>query len=672
MNSELIIKTTIWEKENFELVDYLNDDIIINKITINSSGVLCRNNKETYFTPGDNIPKSPNYLLRINKNLEIGKYVIDCGNWSKDLSKLVEEQGIFFVYRGLSFHELSKNYSYRYYKLSQGDIFKIGRMYFKVLDIHLNREGLDLKSNNSIKGTFIRSSSCNSIIVNGQQIIKGEFSNNQNKKPLNKLYYNKINKLNNNNNNSILSKKSNNYKNDSSDFFIQKKNSNLPKINSTPELITIKKVQNKKEKKRKRKLSKKKDLKKFENNINKPACRICYGEESNDENPLICPCICKGSMKYIHYECLKNWLNSKIEEEMPMDNNEKDIESISYNRKDISCELCKEKFPDYIKYKNFYYNISFYKPKFEEFIILESMKIDNDKNKYINIISFDNKFSINIGRSRDCELSIPELSVSRYHCMIHKEEGELFLEDNSSKFGTLVLIQNKNIIMNNFIPLRIQVNQTFIKLKMKNPFFTDCCLCLDFIESKKYDYQLQNRNGFDILSYFIIKDNDSTLNTNNNRQEQEEDIKINNNLIDNSKQLINDNDEKNEIKGEDQLILKQNEILNFSHVNPLVKHIKRINIKKGKNDSIELPELKKIKVDNVKDSISILSDRKKISDIFYNYQQNKQQTNLIKINNNLTLDKTNSRTNNTKNINFNNSILNPQPLNVIKDYTYKK
>ena len=253
MNSELIIKTKIWKKENFELVDYLSDDIIINKITINSSGVLCRNNKDTYFTPGDNITESPFNLLRINKNLEIGKYVIDCGNCPKDLSKLVDEQRIFFVYKGFSFHELSKNYSYKYYKLSQGDILKVGRMYFKVLDIHLNRKGLDLKSSNfTIKETLIKSSSFNSIIVNGQQVIKGEFSNNQNKKPLNKLYFNKINKLI-NNNNSILSKKSNNHKNESSDYFIQKKSSILPKINSKPELITIQKVQNKKEKKKSQK-----------------------------------------------------------------------------------------------------------------------------------------------------------------------------------------------------------------------------------------------------------------------------------------------------------------------------------------------------------------------------------------------------------------------------------
>lgn len=71
-------------------------------------------------------------------------------------------------------------------------------------------------------------------------------------------------------------------------------------------------------------------------------CRICYGDDTTSENPLICPCICKGSMKYIHYECLKNWLNSKIEEDISVDSENPEVEVISYNRKDISCELCKK------------------------------------------------------------------------------------------------------------------------------------------------------------------------------------------------------------------------------------------------------------------------------------------------------------------------------------------
>ena len=41
-------------------------------------------------------------------------------------------------------------------------------------------------------------------------------------------------------------------------------------------------------------------------------CRICYGEEETPDNPLVQPCICSGSMKYIHLNCLKTWINTSV------------------------------------------------------------------------------------------------------------------------------------------------------------------------------------------------------------------------------------------------------------------------------------------------------------------------------------------------------------------------
>ena len=36
------------------------------------------------------------------------------------------------------------------------------------------------------------------------------------------------------------------------------------------------------------------------------ACRFCFeGPETN--NPLVSPCDCKGSMKYVHVQCIKKW-----------------------------------------------------------------------------------------------------------------------------------------------------------------------------------------------------------------------------------------------------------------------------------------------------------------------------------------------------------------------------
>ena len=48
------------------------------------------------------------------------------------------------------------------------------------------------------------------------------------------------------------------------------------------------------------------------NSSSRPTCRICYLLNSDMDNPLISPCNCNGSMKYIHYKCLKNCIEANL------------------------------------------------------------------------------------------------------------------------------------------------------------------------------------------------------------------------------------------------------------------------------------------------------------------------------------------------------------------------
>mmetsp|Transcript_2321 Transcript_2321/g.3496 ORF Transcript_2321/g.3496 Transcript_2321/m.3496 type:complete len:128 (+) Transcript_2321:490-873(+) len=42
---------------------------------------------------------------------------------------------------------------------------------------------------------------------------------------------------------------------------------------------------------------------------NEKICRICFSEDANPkEDPLISPCSCSGSMKWVHLKCLQKWL----------------------------------------------------------------------------------------------------------------------------------------------------------------------------------------------------------------------------------------------------------------------------------------------------------------------------------------------------------------------------
>ncbi|KAG2445580.1 hypothetical protein HXX76_000192 [Chlamydomonas incerta] len=41
-------------------------------------------------------------------------------------------------------------------------------------------------------------------------------------------------------------------------------------------------------------------------------CRICMEPETKKEDPLISPCLCKGSTRYIHRACLAKWRATKV------------------------------------------------------------------------------------------------------------------------------------------------------------------------------------------------------------------------------------------------------------------------------------------------------------------------------------------------------------------------
>lgn len=59
--------------------------------------------------------------------------------------------------------------------------------------------------------------------------------------------------------------------------------------------------------------------------------------------------------------------------------------------------------------------------------------------------------SVSIGRGTDNDLRLTDISVSRVHAYIKKSpDGDYYLTDNSSKFGTLVQVQSPMIISDKY------------------------------------------------------------------------------------------------------------------------------------------------------------------------------------------------------------------------------
>ena len=70
------------------------------------------------------------------------------------------------------------------------------------------------------------------------------------------------------------------------------------------------------------------------------------------------------------------------------------------------------------------------------------------------------------GRAIDSDLRIDDISVSRVHSFLSIIDGQFFLEDNDSKFGTLIQLQ-RPIYINPDEEAELQVGRTVLNISMK-------------------------------------------------------------------------------------------------------------------------------------------------------------------------------------------------------------
>lgn len=90
------------------------------------------------------------------------------------------------------------------------------------------------------------------------------------------------------------------------------------------------------------------------------------------------------------------------------------------------------------------------------------MKRGNDKTsgKIYQFVSLSEKSSLSIGRKKDVDVRVSDdISVSRHHASItyDSHNHNFLLEDNRSKFGTLVLIKKSLSVRPNMKSIGFQI-----------------------------------------------------------------------------------------------------------------------------------------------------------------------------------------------------------------------
>lgn len=169
-------------------------------------------------------------------------------------------------------------------------------------------------------------------------------------------------------------------------------------------------------------------------------CRICLETETANRHlaKTICPCSPKNP---IHFDCLSAWMTKKI----------KSVKTgvTIYNMNGLICDMCQAKYPYSIQQneKNFPI-VKIVEPLNDPYILISAYEIESERVKIIYLIELKSNVdkTISVGRNERNELHFSDASVSRVHSHLLWSKNQLFLYDNDSKFGTLLLVKGRALI----------------------------------------------------------------------------------------------------------------------------------------------------------------------------------------------------------------------------------
>jgi len=79
----------------------------------------------------------------------------------------------------------------------------------------------------------------------------------------------------------------------------------------------------------------------------------------------------------------------------------------------------------------------------------------------------EGKNNIRLGRGHDSDIRITDISVSRCHSLIKLDKGNFYVEDNNSKFGTLLHLDKPTPITGDYNNISLQIGRTVVTLTAK-------------------------------------------------------------------------------------------------------------------------------------------------------------------------------------------------------------
>jgi hypothetical protein len=216
-------------------------------------------------------------------------------------------------------------------------------------------------------------------------------------------------------------------------------------------------------------------------NIRHLQCRICLCDGPGEDDPLICPCECTGSIRYVHSSCLGHWLKGRL----GVDNYNGSV----FFFRPMACELCHCVYPSYFESNGTLIPLASLPETRVPFIVFENLcgvapvpawnsDSSNTFPSGLHVVQLDtNRRVVKIGRGHECQMRISDVSISRLHALIRfSEDSRVYLEDQQSKFGTLVdgdVHKDDGLSLSVGDSLTLQSGRTLISLSVGVPSGSD-------------------------------------------------------------------------------------------------------------------------------------------------------------------------------------------------------
>lgn len=193
-------------------------------------------------------------------------------------------------------------------------------------------------------------------------------------------------------------------------------------------------------------------------------CKICFSEAS-EENSLITPCKCTGSVKFVHKSCLKEWLTTKIKIKEKIG-----FTYIKWRR--MMCEICRTQYDCILSCMKYYFKQTldlnsgnllwlFLKDlervQNHDFLILEKCLMDPFKIKGIYIVYLKTKKNFTIvknprfvkkilytkGSGSHNDIVLKGKGISKNQMSLFYVESNLLVKDLNSEIGTFCLMKDE-------------------------------------------------------------------------------------------------------------------------------------------------------------------------------------------------------------------------------------